>query len=83
MAINAIHFNHIQALPEAERAAFVAKKREEYAEDIDVFTAAADRFAVEAVVHPNELRKELIQRFRAYSLKTPAVYEKRNPIHPV
>jgi len=25
----------------------------------------------------------LIQRFRAYSLKTPVVYEKRNPIHPV
>ena len=54
-----------------------------YAEDIDVFTAAADPFAVEAVVHPNELRKELMQRFRAYSLKTPVVYEKRNPIHPV
>ena len=82
-AINAVHFNHIQALPESERAAFVAKKREEYAKDIDVFSAAADPFAVEAVVHPNELRRELIQRFRAYSLKKPAVYEKRNPIHPV
>jgi acetyl-CoA carboxylase carboxyltransferase component len=82
-AINAIHFNHIQALPEAERAAFVARKREEYAEDIDVFKVAADPLAVEAVVHPNELRQELIQRFRAYSLKTPGAYEKRNPIHPV
>ena len=82
-AVNAIHFNHIQALPEAERAAFVAKKREEYAEDVDVFKVAADPLAVEAVVDPNNLRHELIQRFRAYSLKVPAVYEKRNPIHPV
>ncbi len=82
-AVNAIHFNHIQALPESERAAFIARKREEYAEDVDVFTAAADPLAVEAVVDPNNLRKELIQRFRAYSLKVPAVYEKRNPIHPV
>lgn len=82
-AINAIHFNHIQAMPETERAAFIAKKREEYAADVDVFKTAADPLAVEAVVDPNTLRQELIQRFRAYALKVPAVYEKRNPIHPV
>ena len=82
-AVNAVHYNHIQALPEAERAAFVAQKREEYAQDVDVFKTAADPLAVEAVVDPNNLRNELIQRFRAYSLKVPAVYEKRNPIHPV
>jgi len=82
-AVNAIYFNHIQALPESERAAFVAQKRKAYAEDVDVFKAAADPLAVEAVVDPNELRHALIQRFRAYALKTPAVYEKRNPIHPV
>ena len=82
-AVNALHFHHIQALPEAERAAFIAQKREEYAEDVDVFKTAADPLAVEAVVDPNNLRDELIRRFRAYSLKVPAVYEKRNPIHPV
>jgi len=82
-AVNAIHFNHIQALPEDERADFIAKKRKEYAEDVDVFKTAADPLAVEAVVDPNNLRHELIQRFRAYSLKVPAAYEKRNPIHPV
>ena len=82
-AVNAVHFNHIQALPESERAAFIAQKREEYAVDVDVFKTAADPLAVEAVVDPNDLRRELIQRFRTYSLKVPAVYEKRNPIHPV
>lgn len=82
-AVNAIHFNHIQQLPESERAAFIAQKREEYSTDVDVFTAAADPMAVEAVVHPNELRGELIQRVRAYSLKKAEPFEKRNPIHPV
>ncbi len=82
-AVNALHFHHIQAMPESERAAFIAEKRQEYSKDVDVFSAAADPFAVEAVVDPNNLRQELIQRFRAYSLKVPAVYEKRNPIHPV
>lgn len=82
-AVNAVHFNRIQELPQAERAAFIAQKREEYGADVDVFTAAADPMAAEAVVHPNELRKELIQRFRAYSLKKAEPYEKRNAIHPV
>ena len=39
--------------------------------------------AVEAVVHPNELRDELIRRFDAYSLKRAEAFEKRNPVHPV
>lgn len=82
-AVNALHFNQIQALPESDRAAFIKKKRDEYNEDIDVFSAAADPMAVEAVVHPNELRHELIQRFRAYSLKKAEPFEKRNAIHPV
>ncbi len=58
-------------------------KREEYNADIDVFSAAADPMAVEAVVHPNKLRDELIQRFRAYSLKKAIPFEKRNAVHPV
>ncbi|MDP3857111.1 MAG: acyl-CoA carboxylase subunit beta [Stagnimonas sp.] len=82
-AVNAIHFNHIQQLPESERTAFIAQKREEYSADVDVFSAAADPMAVEAVVHPNELRDELIQRFRAYSLKKAMPFEKRNAVHPV
>ncbi|MEO9228439.1 MAG: carboxyl transferase domain-containing protein [Devosia sp.] len=82
-AVNAIYFNHIQALPESERAAFIAQKREEYGADVDVYAAAADPMAAEAVVHPNALRNELIQRFRAYSLKKAEPFEKRNAIHPV
>jgi len=82
-AVNALFFNQIAELPENERQAFIAKKRAEYAADIDVFSAAADPLAVEAVIHPNRLRDELISRFNAYSLKQPAAFEKRNPVHPV
>jgi len=82
-AINALFFNQIAELPEAERPAYIAAKRAEYAADIDVFSAAADPMAVEAVIHPNRLRDELIRRFEAYARKTPAQFEKRNPVHPV
>ena len=82
-AVNAMYFNQIAELPESERAAFIAKKREEYGADIDVYSAAADSMAVEAVVHPNELRDELIRRYDAYSLKRAEAFEKRNPVHPV
>jgi len=82
-AVNAMYFNQIAELPESERAAFIAKKREEYGADIDVYSAAADSMAVEAVVHPNELREELIRRYDAYSLKNAEAFEKRNPVHPV
>ena len=82
-AVNAMFFNQIAELPESERTAFVLKKREEYGADIDVYTAAADSMAVEAVVQPGELRGELIQRFDLYSRKRPEVFAKRNPVHPV
>lgn len=82
-AVNAMYFNQIAELPESERAAFVARKREEYGADIDVYSAAADSMAVEAVVHPNELRDELIRRYDAYSRKRAEAFEKRNPVHPV
>ena len=82
-AVNAMYFNQIADLPAAERAAFVKEKRSEYAEDINVYSAAADSFAAEAVVHPNTLRDELIRRFEIYSLKKPTTIERRNAVHPV
>ena len=82
-AINALFFNQIAELPEAQRPAFIKAKRAEYAADIDVFSTAADSMAVEAVIHPNRLRDELIRRFDAYARKVPASFDKRNPVHPV
>ena len=82
-AVNALFAKQIEALPEAERADFVKKKREEYAKDIDVMGMAADRFHVDAVVEPDHLRDELIARFRIYSRRTPAVKARRSAVHQV
>ncbi|MDO8704692.1 MAG: carboxyl transferase domain-containing protein [Sulfuricaulis sp.] len=82
-AINAVHYNEIQSLPEAERATFIKEKREEYSRDIDVFRKAADEFHVEAVVDASDLRNELIKRFRVYTRRKYAVIERRAAVHPV
>lgn len=82
-AVNAIHYNQIMELPEAERAAFVAAKRDEYAADIDVFKAAADPFAAEDVVAPEALRDDLIRRFRIYGRRPATTIQRRSAVHPV
>jgi methylmalonyl-CoA decarboxylase subunit alpha len=81
-AINAVFYNQIQAIEdEAERAEFVARKREEYAEDIDILHLASE-LVVDAVVQPEDLRAELIRRFAAARGKNRAFAERRNPITP-
>ena len=82
-AVNAIHYNQIMELSEAERSAFVAAKRDEYAEDIDVYKAAADTFAAEDVVAPEALRDDLVNRFRIYNRRNAATIQRRSAVHPV
>jgi acetyl-CoA carboxylase carboxyltransferase component len=81
-AINAVFYNQIQAIEdEAEREAFVARKREEYAEDIDILHLASE-LVVDAVVDPADLREDLIRRFELAASKDRAFAERRNPITP-
>ena len=61
-AINAVYYNRIEATPEAERAAFVAKLREEYRSEIDLWLLASD-LVIDDVVAPERLRDELVRRF--------------------
>src|ERR671924_1144818 len=42
-AVNAVYYNRIMELPEAERAAYVKQKRDEYAADVARLPAAAER----------------------------------------
>ncbi|HEX6988088.1 MAG TPA: acyl-CoA carboxylase subunit beta, partial [Bacillota bacterium] len=56
-AVNAVYFNHIQALPPEERADFVAQRRAEYAADIDLLRLASE-LIVDAVIEPEDLRGE-------------------------
>lgn len=82
-AVNALYAKQVAAMPEAERADFVKQKREEYARDIDVLGMAADRFHVEAVIEPSQLRDELIARFRLYSRRESKVIPRRSAVHQV
>lgn len=82
-AVNALFAKQLEEMPEADRAEFTKQKREEYAKDIDVMGMAADRFHVEAVVQPERLRDELIERFNIYARREPKVIERRSAVHQV
>ncbi len=81
-AVNAVFYNQVQAIEdEAEREAFVAAKREEYAADIDILHLASE-LVVDAVVEPAELRSELVRRFAHAAGKNRSFAERRNPVTP-
>jgi acetyl-CoA carboxylase carboxyltransferase component len=81
-AINAVFYNQIQAIEdEAEREEFVARKREEYGEDIDILHLASE-LVVDAVVQPQDLRAELVRRFALAVGKDRAFAARRNPVTP-
>lgn len=81
-AVNAVYANVIAQLPEEERAAFVEAKRQEYAEDIDLFRLASE-LIVDAVVPFEGLRDELVRRYGVYRVKDEPFSERRNPVYPV
>jgi acetyl-CoA carboxylase carboxyltransferase component len=82
-AINAVFYNQVQAIEDGdERAAFVEKLRDEYAEEIDVLHLASE-LVVDAVVQPEDLRSELIQRYALYAGRTREWPAKRNAVTPV
>ena len=82
-AINAVYYNQLQAIKdEGERAAKTEELRREYAEDIDLLHLASE-MVIDAVVEPDALRSELIQRFAHSSAKRREWPAKRNPVTPV
>ena len=81
-AVNAVYYNRIQALPEAERAAFVEKLREEYATEVDI-ERLASALVVDAVVPPEALRDELLGRFAVARDRRDRPPAKRRSVPPV
>jgi acetyl-CoA carboxylase carboxyltransferase component len=69
-AVNAVYYNKLQALPEAERAAAVEKLRAEYREDVDIERLASE-LVIDALVAPERLREELVARFGAVADRDP------------
>lgn len=81
-AVNAVFFNKIQERPEAERAAYVQKLREEYREDVDLYKLASE-LVVDEIVPGDELRKQLDRRFELYSAPFTAPPRKKHGVTPV
>jgi acetyl-CoA carboxylase carboxyltransferase component len=81
-AVNAVYYNRIMELPEAERAAYVKAKRDEYAQDVDIYKLASEML-VDGIVPGSELRDELIKRLAYAESKTLAFPPRRNPVLPV
>ena len=81
-AVNAVYYNRIMELPEAERAAYIQKKRDEYAQDVDIYKLASEML-VDGIVGGSELRDELIRRLAYAETKQLEFPPRRNPVPPV
>jgi acetyl-CoA carboxylase carboxyltransferase component len=81
-AVNAVFYNKIMELPEAERAAFVEEKRAEYRQDVDIYRLASE-LVIDGIIPGSALRNELINRFNAYSSKRVTPLKKKQNVLPV
>lgn len=81
-AVNAVYANKIAELEPAERASFIAAKRAEYSEDIDLMRLASE-LIVDAIVPADRLRGELQQRLRALVSKRVSAPPKKHAVYPV
>src|SRR6476659_2460619 len=80
---NAVFFKKIQAIEDPdERAAFVAARRSEYEEDVDLVHLAAE-LVVDAVVQPEDLRTELVRRLGLAASRVREEVAKRHGVPPV
>src|SRR5699024_8772154 len=67
-AVNAVYAKKIASLPEEERAAFIKEKQQNYREDIDIYRLGSE-MVVDDIVEPDNIRKELSNRYRLYASK--------------
>ncbi len=82
-AVNAVFYNKIQAIEDAEeRAAYVAERRAEYEADVDLVHLAAE-LVVDAVVEPDDLRDELVSRLGLARTRRRDDFQRRHGVPPV
>jgi acetyl-CoA carboxylase carboxyltransferase component len=81
-AVNAVYANKIAEITDpAEQAGFVAAKRAEYEQDVDLLRLAAD-LVLDAIIEASELRAELVRRYAALVGKSRSVAPKRHGVPP-
>ncbi|MDO5504482.1 MAG: carboxyl transferase domain-containing protein, partial [Actinomycetia bacterium] len=82
-AVNAVFANKIAELSdEQERAQYIADRRREYEEDVDLERLAAD-LVLDQVIEPAALRDELLKRFRYAAHRDRHFAAKRRDVPPV
>jgi len=82
-AVNAVYANKIAAFEDdEERAAFVAARREEYEQDVDLERLVSD-LVLDGVVEPEQLRDEVVRRLRYAARRDRAFSERRRGVPPV
>ena len=81
-AVNAVYANKIQSLERSERTHFIAQKREEYNQNIDIYRLASEMI-VDDIIQPNDLRAELIKRFEVYHSKQATFTNRKHGVYPV
>lgn len=81
-AVNAVYANKIAELSEEEKQDFIKQKQAEYKQDIDVYRLASE-LVIDAIVEPDRLREELIQRFSYYETKNVSFTERKHGVYPV
>jgi methylmalonyl-CoA decarboxylase subunit alpha len=82
-AVNAVFYNRIQAIEDVEqRAAYVDEQRRAYEEDVDLLRLASD-LVIDAVVPPEDLRRELVARIGLALGKSRTFTERHNGVPPM
>jgi acetyl-CoA carboxylase carboxyltransferase component len=82
-AVNAVYANKIEAIEDlGERERFVTDRRTEYEADVDLLRLASD-LVIDAVVQPEDLRDELVQRLALASGKVREFSERHHGVPPV
>ncbi len=81
-AVNAVHYNRLQALDEEERAKEVERLRQEFNEDVDIARLASE-LVVDAIVEPARLRSEIVARFEAAQGRRDGAPAKRHSVIPM
>src|ERR1700737_637577 len=81
-AVNAVFFNKLADLPEEQRAVRRKQLEDENREDVDLYKLAAN-LIVDDVIEPDQLRANLIARFRAYSSRKSPRPDRKHGVPPV
>jgi len=81
-AVNAVHYNRLQAMDEEEREKEVARLQSEFNEDIEIERLASE-LVVDAIVEPALLRDEIAARFEAVGSRWDRRPAKRHSVIPM